>query len=36
MNGEMGKIWKEAVVAQLKYCPYIFLEELRKNRKDLS
>jgi hypothetical protein len=34
MNDEMERIWKEAIVAQSKYYPRIFLEGLKKTTKN--
>jgi hypothetical protein len=36
MCGELERMWKEAVVAQLRYYPGNCLEGLRKTTNDLS
>jgi hypothetical protein len=36
LNNELEKIWEEASVARLKNCPEIFLEGLKKTKKNLS
>jgi hypothetical protein len=33
MIDELERVWKEAVLAQLRYCPGICLERLRKTTK---
>lgn len=30
MDKELERMWKETVMTNLKYCPDIFLDELRK------
>jgi hypothetical protein len=36
MSEEMGRIWKEAVVAYSRYYPGSFLKEIRKTTKILG
>jgi hypothetical protein len=36
MSDELERIWKEAIVDQSSYCSDIFMEELRKTKKNLD
>jgi hypothetical protein len=36
MNNELEKLWKEAVMVQLRFCQTIFLDRLRKTMKNFS